>query len=85
MADNPSELRATIAHYRQMLRHVDDPILRDAIGHLIRLKQAKLDGHETPPAEIHPPVEPARLSAAAKLEVGAMGTGATARNGSRRS
>ena len=40
--ENRAELRARIAHYRQMMRQLDDPALRKALEHLIRLTEEKL-------------------------------------------
>ena len=47
MADSPAELRAKIAHYRQMLGLIDDPALREALEHLIRLANEKLGDHHS--------------------------------------
>ena len=47
MADSPAQLRAKILRYRELLRQVQDPALRDAIGELIRLTNEKLNGHDS--------------------------------------
>jgi hypothetical protein len=41
---DPSDLRAKILHYRELLRNVNDPALREALRELIRLTNEKLDG-----------------------------------------
>jgi hypothetical protein len=49
MADDPAELRAKILRYRELLRRVDDPVLREAVEELIRLTNEKLNGHDPAP------------------------------------
>jgi len=46
--ESPAELRAKIAHYRQMLRTVDDPALRKALEELIHATRDKLGQDHEP-------------------------------------
>jgi DNA-directed RNA polymerase specialized sigma24 family protein len=54
--NNPPNLRARLTYYRQMLRDLDDPALRDALGVLIRLTQEKLKGFAISPPVTNPPI-----------------------------
>jgi rubrerythrin len=46
MADDPAELRAKILRYRELLKRVDDPAVREALRELIRQTNEKLNGHD---------------------------------------
>lgn len=55
--NNPANLRARINHYRQMLRQVDDPPLREALEVLIRLTQERLTTFAKSAPSAHTSVE----------------------------